>query len=85
MRSRPPRVPGCGCLVGVRDVRVDRRILWDLRPPRIPVQWRRVLVVAVGSGVLRRLDSRQEPIRINRSYAKRAKGKSGLAMSVSGL
>ena len=45
-------------LVGVRGGRVGRRNLWTLRPPRIPDQGRRVPVVAVGSGVLRRLSAK---------------------------
>ncbi len=56
-------------LVGVRGVRVVRRGLWTLRPPRIPAQWRRVPVVVVGSGVLRRLNDLHRPIGISRACA----------------
>ena len=56
-------------LAGVRCGRIDRRTLGALRPPRILGQWRRVPVVVVGSGVLRRLDDLHRPIGINRPYA----------------
>ncbi|MGB0847582.1 MAG: hypothetical protein ACPGSM_12700 [Thiolinea sp.] len=64
-------------LVGVRGVRVDRRGLGALLPPRIPAQWRRVPVVAVGLGVLRRQSAQtvwaESPLRSSPSLACAAK------------